>query len=88
VAKSTVEVKGFWDIDACCLMCWQTNRTRARERVAAARDDWVKSKAQLDAIDEKLKPINELKKKRRTEQDGLRNAYADLEVRHSTHVQC
>lgn len=41
----------------------------------------MKSKAQLDAIDEKLKPINELKKKRRSEQDSLRNVYADLEVR-------
>lgn len=58
----------------------QDEKNRQRERVVAAQQDVAKSKAQLDSVDEKLRPLIELRKSRRTEQDSLRATFGDLGV--------
>eukprot|EP00884_Botryococcus_braunii_P008523 jgi/Botrbrau1/17672/Bobra.0166s0098.2 len=56
-------------------------KARQRESVLAAQQDVAKSKAQLDAIDEKLRPLIDLRKAKRTEQDSMKATFGDLGVR-------
>jgi hypothetical protein len=58
----------------------QDEKSRQHERVVAAQEDVAKSKAILDAVDEKLKPLIEIRKSKRTEQDQIKAAFNDLDV--------
>lgn len=58
----------------------QSDKNRQHEQVVAAQQDVAKKKAQLDAVDEKLKPLLDLSKKKKADQDRLRTTFGDLEV--------
>ncbi len=73
---------GLFIQDLCNYWCLlQDEKNRQRERVVAAQQDVAKSKALLDAVDEKLRPLIDLRKSRRSEQDSIRANFSDLGVR-------